>query len=133
VLVGVFEANVQDSGLVPAIQAFFELFLADAFDRHALFSLCVQPHVKLGVWRQGRSSEILRDNRPMAREVKIGKRRFWIVSEPTGTGWTAQVLEVVDDLGGTQEVGIETTGETRSVADDRAVGQLQHRLRDQSF
>jgi len=69
----------------------------------------------------------------MAREVKIGKRRFWIVSEPTGTGWTAQVLEVVDDLGGTQEVGIETTGETRSVADDRAVGQLQHRLRDQSF
>ncbi len=69
----------------------------------------------------------------MAREVKIGTRRFWIVSEPSDTGWKAQVLEVLDDLGGTQNMGIETMGDTRSVADDRAVGQLQHRLRDQSF
>jgi hypothetical protein len=69
----------------------------------------------------------------MAREVKIGTRRFWIVSEPSDTGWKAQVLEVLDDLGGTQNMGIETIGDTRSVADDRAVGQLQHRLRDQSF
>jgi hypothetical protein len=35
--------------------------------------------------------------------------------------------------GGTRVIGIETTGETRSVADDRAIGQLQHRLKDQSF
>jgi hypothetical protein len=69
----------------------------------------------------------------MAREVKIGNRRFWIVSEPGEMGWKAQVLEVLDEQGGTQNMGIETTGETRSVADDRAVGQLQHRLRDQSF
>jgi hypothetical protein len=69
----------------------------------------------------------------MSREVKIGSRKFWIVSEPHEKGWKAQVLEVVDDSGGTEKMGIETLGETRSVADDRAVGQLQHRLRDQSF
>jgi hypothetical protein len=69
----------------------------------------------------------------MAREVKIGSRRFWIVSEPHNAGWKAQVLEVLDDSGGTQNMGIETTGDTRSVADDRAVGRLQHQLRDQSF
>jgi hypothetical protein len=69
----------------------------------------------------------------MSREVTIGSRRFWIVSEPQGKGWKAQVLEVMDDLGGTHNVGIETTGDTRSMAADRAIGQLQHRLRDQSF
>ena len=69
----------------------------------------------------------------MSREVNIGARKFWIVSEPHDKGWKAQVLEVVDDLGGTHDVGIETTGETRSMADDRAIGQLQHRLKDQSF
>ena len=69
----------------------------------------------------------------MAREINIGTRKFWIVSEPVDKGWKAQVLEVLDDQGGTEKMGIETTGDTRSVADDRAVGQLQHRLRDQSF
>ena len=69
----------------------------------------------------------------MAREVSIGSRRFWVVSEPNGKGWRAQVLEVLDHVGGTQQVGIETTAETRSMADDRAIGQLQHRLQDQSF
>ena len=66
----------------------------------------------------------------MSREVNIGSRKFWIVSEPHDKGWKAQVLEVVDETGGTQDIGIETTGETRSMADDRAIGQLQHRLRD---
>lgn len=69
----------------------------------------------------------------MAREISIGPRKFWIVSEPHGKGWKAQVLEVLDELGGTHNLGIETTGETRSIADDRAIGQLQHRLKDQSF
>jgi hypothetical protein len=69
----------------------------------------------------------------MARQIEIGARRFWIVSEPVEKGWKARVLEVVDGGTGTQTIGIETTGETRSVADDRAVGQLQHRLRDTSF
>jgi hypothetical protein len=69
----------------------------------------------------------------MAREVRIGNRKFWIVSEPHSGGWRAQVLEVLEAGAGTQHMGIETTGDTRSVADDRAVGQLQHQLRDQSF
>jgi hypothetical protein len=64
----------------------------------------------------------------MAREVRIGTRCFYIVSEPDGDGWRAQVLELVNE-GTTKEIGIETTGETRSLADDRALGVLQHRLR----
>lgn len=68
----------------------------------------------------------------MAREITIGERKCWIVPEPDEQGWKAQVLEVLDRQGATQNMGIETTGETRGVADDRAVGQLQHRLRDQS-
>ena len=69
----------------------------------------------------------------MAREVNIGDRKFWVVSEPAGRGWRAQVLEVIDARGVTNQLGIESIGETRSMADDRAVGKLQHRLRDQSF
>ena len=69
----------------------------------------------------------------MAREVNIGARKFWVVSEPHPAGWKAQVLEVLNEVGATHQTGIETVGETRSMADDRAVGQLQHRLRDQSF
>ena len=69
----------------------------------------------------------------MSREVNIGSRKFWIVSEPHEKGWKAQVLEVVDVQGSTNDTGIETTGETRSMADDRAIGRLQHRLKDQSF
>ena len=74
-----------------------------------------------------------RNNGAMAREVNIGDRRFWVVSEPSDRGWKAQVLEVLDELGATNKTGIETVGETRTVADDRAVGKLQHRLRDRSF
>ena len=69
----------------------------------------------------------------MSREVNIGNRKFWIVSEPVEKGWKAQVLEVLGEAGDTLDMGIVTTGETRSVADDRAAGQLQHRLQDQSF
>ena len=69
----------------------------------------------------------------MAREVFIGPRRFWIVSEPHENGWKAQVLEVIGEARGTQAIDIETTGETRGLADDRAVGRLQHHLQDQSF
>jgi hypothetical protein len=69
----------------------------------------------------------------MSREVKIANRRFWIVSEPHDAGWKAHVLEVIDERGTTTDMEIETIGETRSMADDRAAGQLQHRLRDQSF
>ncbi len=69
----------------------------------------------------------------MSREFTIGTRKFWIVSEPQDNGWKAQVFEVIDESGATQNIGIETTGDTRSMADDRAIGLIQHRLQDQSF
>ena len=69
----------------------------------------------------------------MAREFSIGARRFWVVSEPHTGGWKAHVLEVIDEVGATHTTGIETVGETRSMADDRAIGELQHRFRDESF
>ena len=71
----------------------------------------------------------------MAREILIGSRRFWIVSEPHGSGWQAHVLEVevADGSDTTKDTGIVTTGETRTLADDRAIGQLQHQLNDDSF
>ena len=69
----------------------------------------------------------------MSREFNIGDRKFWIVSEPQAAGWRAQVLEVLDADGATQRLDIETTADTRTLADDRALGKLQHRLRDESF
>ena len=67
----------------------------------------------------------------MAREIRIGERKFYIVSEPgENRNWKAQVLEVVDETGDTVTVGIETSGDTRSEADERALGVLQHRLRE---
>jgi hypothetical protein len=66
----------------------------------------------------------------MAREVHVSGRRFYIVSEPEDRGWRAQVLEILDDRGATQDLGIETTAETRTLADDRALTILQHRLKD---
>jgi len=66
----------------------------------------------------------------MSREVSIGERRFYIVSEPEDGGWKAQVLELLDDKGSTKDMGIITNGETRGLADERAVGVLQHRLRE---
>jgi hypothetical protein len=65
----------------------------------------------------------------MSREVTVEGRRFYIVSEPEDGGWRAQVLELLNDQGSTKDMGIETTGETRGLADERALGVLQHRLR----
>ena len=68
----------------------------------------------------------------MASQVTVGDRKFYIVSEPEDErGWKAQVLEVIDNQGGTRDMGIETSGETRSLADERALGVLQHKLRDE--
>jgi hypothetical protein len=82
---------------------------------------------------RGRPNSTETHAEPMSREFTIGARRFLIVSEPQDKGWKAQVLEVIDEIGGTEAIGIETTGETRGMADDRAIGQLQHRLQDQSL
>jgi hypothetical protein len=66
----------------------------------------------------------------MAGEFIVAGRRYWIVSEPDLSGWRASVLEVVG--GGnaaTRDLGIQATGDTRTAADDAALGQLQRRLR----
>jgi hypothetical protein len=73
---------------------------------------------------------VVRSRYFMSREVTIGSRRFYIVSEPDDQGWKAQVLEAIDDQGSTKEMGIETTGESRGLADERAYGVLQHLLRE---
>jgi hypothetical protein len=65
----------------------------------------------------------------MSCEVTVEGRRFYIVSEPEDNGWRAQVLELLDDHGSTKDMGIATTGETRGLADERALGVLQHKLR----
>ena len=70
-------------------------------------------------------------NHGMSREINLGERKFWIVSEPEAEGWRAQVLEV-DVMGDTLALGIETTAETRTLADERALGELQHRFREQT-
>lgn len=68
----------------------------------------------------------------MAREVLIGSRKFYIVSEPDANrGWMARVLEVLDAAEDTKTTGIETSGATRSEADERALGVLQHKMREE--
>ncbi len=60
----------------------------------------------------------------MAKQLELHGRQFWILSEPEGTGWKAEVLEVKP--GDVQEpVGIDATGETRGAADDAAERKLR--------
>ena len=67
----------------------------------------------------------------MANEVVLGGRRYWIVSEPVAKGWRAKVLEVLDEDGRkTRDLEIQATAETRSAADEVALGQLQRLVRD---
>ena len=63
----------------------------------------------------------------MAKELELDGHRYWIVSEPFASGWKARVLEVATD-GGSDEVGIEATGETRGVADEGAERKLRRLL-----
>jgi hypothetical protein len=69
-------------------------------------------------------------NGQMAGEIIVGGRRYWIVSEPVLSGWRASVLEVIGvATNTTRDLGIQATGETRTAADDAALGKLQRRLR----
>ncbi len=61
----------------------------------------------------------------MAKQVEIGGRRYWILSEPDPRGWRAWVTEVIDDAGKSDPVGIEATAETRSGADAAAERKLR--------
>jgi hypothetical protein len=69
-------------------------------------------------------------NGQMAGEIMVAGRRYWIVSEPMLSGWRASVLEVVGiETKTTRDLGIQATGDTRTAADDAALGKLQRRLR----
>jgi hypothetical protein len=61
----------------------------------------------------------------MARQLEIGGRRFWILSDPEEAGWRATVVEIVDAAGNTQPIGIDATAETRGAADGAAERKLR--------
>ena len=63
----------------------------------------------------------------MARELDIKGRRYWVLSEPEGSGWKASVVAVRED-GSSEHVGIDASGETRSAADDAAERKLRRLL-----
>src|SRR6188474_1670184 len=63
----------------------------------------------------------------MARELDIKGRRYWVLSEPEGSGWKASVVEVRAD-GSSEHLGIDASGETRSAADDAAERKLRRLL-----
>lgn len=64
----------------------------------------------------------------VAQQIEIRGRRYWVLSEPAAAGWRAWVIEVLDDGGRTDEVGIEATAETRGAADVAAERKLRRLL-----
>lgn len=60
----------------------------------------------------------------MAKQLELYGRVYWILSQPHPLGWRAWVVEVRAD-GSQDEIGIESTGETRSAADDSAERKLR--------
>jgi hypothetical protein len=64
---------------------------------------------------------------PMARELEIQGRKYWILSEPYNEGWKAKVVEL-SDLGALDELGIDAAAETRVAADDAAERKLRRLL-----
>jgi hypothetical protein len=66
----------------------------------------------------------------MARQLEFSGRRYWILSEPQGDGWTAKVVEVIDASGTCSEsMGIDAAAETRAAADDAAERKLRRMVR----
>lgn len=64
---------------------------------------------------------------PVAKQLILSGREYWIYSEPHQTGWRAWVVEMRSD-GSSDEVGIQATGETRGIADDGAERKLRRLL-----
>ncbi len=65
----------------------------------------------------------------MSRQLDLNGRRYWILSEPHGSGWKASVVELIDTEGKFQEpIGIEATAETRGAADESAERKLRRLL-----
>ena len=63
----------------------------------------------------------------MARELELGGRRYWIISDPEGDTWKAKVVEMRAD-GESDEIGIEASAETRTAADASAERKLRRLL-----
>jgi len=63
------------------------------------------------------------------RQVELRGRRYWILSEPHGSGWKASAVELIDCDGEfTEPVGIDAVAETRGAADEAAERKLRRLL-----
>ena len=66
----------------------------------------------------------------MSRQLELGGRRYWILSEPRSNGWRAWAVELIDLHGEfTEPVGIEATGPTQGAADQAAERKLRRLLK----
>ena len=63
----------------------------------------------------------------MARELELDGRKYWIISDPEGTGWKAKVVEIRAN-NESDEIGIDATAETRTAADAAAERKLRRLL-----
>jgi hypothetical protein len=63
----------------------------------------------------------------MARELELGGRKFWVISDPEGNGWRAKVVELRPG-GESDEIGIDASAETRTAADASAERKLRRLL-----
>jgi len=63
----------------------------------------------------------------VARELDLGGRKYWIISDPDGGVWKARVVEMRAD-GESDEIGIEATAGTRTAADAAAERKLRRLL-----
>ena len=65
----------------------------------------------------------------MSRQLDLNGRRYWILSEPSGSVWRASVVELIDTEGQfTEPIGIEATAETQGKADQSAERKLRRLL-----
>jgi hypothetical protein len=63
----------------------------------------------------------------VARELELGGRKYWIISDPEDDAWKAKVLEMRGD-GESDELGIEASAHTRTAADASAERKLRRLL-----
>lgn len=67
------------------------------------------------------------------RQIDLHGRRYWILSEPHGSGWKASAVQLIDRAGEvTEPVGIDAVAETQGAADEAAERKLRRLLRSAS-
>ena len=64
---------------------------------------------------------------PVARELELNGRKFWIISDPEGNAWKAHVVELREN-GESDEIGIDASATTRTAADASAERKLRRLL-----